>query len=75
MYGSIQVLLEDNYLAIEKIVTKSFIERLIRSFDKNNPDPEDLKFLSTLCICQGQGRSIKENQNAVDKLFYRVGTG
>lgn len=31
--------------------------------------------MSTLCICQGQGRSIKENQNAVEKLFYRVGMG
>jgi hypothetical protein len=73
VYKSIQVVLEDNYIAIEKIVTRDYIEKLIQSFNKTEPDPKDLKFLSTLCICQG--RSIKENQIAVEKLFYRIGMG
>lgn len=57
VYKSLQVVLEDNYMAIEKIVTQDLIKELIMSFNKVEPDPEDLKFMSILCICQG--RSVK----------------
>lgn len=54
VYKSLQVVLEDNYMAIEKLVQRDYLKKLILSFNKVEPDPEDLKFLSTLCICQGR---------------------
>lgn len=73
VYKSLQVVLEDNYMAIEKLVQRDYLKKLILSFNKLEPDPEDLKFLSTLCICQG--RAVQENQNLVEEKFYEVGVG
>ena len=49
-------------------MNKQIIGDIINSFVVRSPNPDNLQFLSMLCLCEG--RSIKANQNAIFELFY-----
>lgn len=51
-------------------MNKKIIKKIIQSFIRSPPDPDNLQFLSLFCLCGD--RSVKDNQNAIFEEFYNT---
>ena len=66
---SLSELLDDNYQAISKFITKTSLKRLVDIMRLQIPHEKYLRILSSICVCNG--KSIISNQILALELFFK----
>lgn len=65
-------LLDDNYYAINKFITKKTLERLVSLISQRIPHEKYLRIFSCIVICNG--KAIINNQISILNMFYTSST-
>lgn len=67
--NSLAELLDDNYYAIQRFISRNSIKRIVEIMKAQLPHEKYLKILSSICVCKG--KSITNNQIYCLNLFYQ----